>query len=81
MILKVVTLDPAWPLIVKEVNAKYHQQDISCLNMDYSLVIWRNFSFWWHCCGYPTPRVVRFAELQLCLLATRADSLTALSYH
>lgn len=39
MILKVVTLDPAWPLIVKEVNAKYHQQDTSCLNMDYSLVI------------------------------------------
>lgn len=46
MILKVVTVDPALHLIVKDANAKCYKQDIRCLNMDDSLVIGRNFSFW-----------------------------------
>lgn len=31
--------NPAWPLIVKEVNVKCYKQDMGCLNMDDSLVI------------------------------------------
>lgn len=39
MILKVVTLNPAWPLIVKEVNATCYKQDIKFFNIDDSLMI------------------------------------------
>lgn len=39
MILKVVTLNPAWPLIVKEVNATCYKQDIKFFIMDDSLMM------------------------------------------
>lgn len=39
MILKVVTLKPAWPFIVKEVNATCYKQDIKLFNMDDSLMV------------------------------------------
>lgn len=80
MILKVVTLNPAWPFIVEEVNATCYKQDTRSF-------IWTIASWYEESSHFGDIVVVIHPEgcllSRITIMSTRhcADSLTALSYH